>query len=120
MVRAAHRDPSLTIVVWTTGGPSNSEESIASQIFSQRIAGIVSNEPITFQRPAYGRRRLSRNALVASDPIPLTGTDGPVVATRAADYAKLDALTARYPDSVSQIGGAVRVSDQSPVYARCR
>lgn len=43
---AQHRDPSLTIVVWSTGGPSNTEESNASQIISQRIAGIVSDEPI--------------------------------------------------------------------------
>jgi len=43
---AQHRDPSLTIVVWSTGGPSNTEELNASQIISQRIAGIVSEEPI--------------------------------------------------------------------------
>lgn len=33
----------------------------------------------------------------------------------AAESAKLDALAARYPDTVSQIGGAVQVSDQTPV-----
>jgi len=33
-------------VVWSTGGPSNTEELNASQIISQRIAGIVSEEPI--------------------------------------------------------------------------
>jgi D-alanyl-D-alanine carboxypeptidase len=43
---AQHRDPSVTVVVWSTGGPSNTEESNASQIISQRIAGIVSKEPI--------------------------------------------------------------------------
>jgi len=43
---AQHRDPSVTIVVWSTAGPENTEESNASQTISQRIAGIVSGEPI--------------------------------------------------------------------------
>ena len=43
---AQHRDPSLTIVVWSTAGPDDAEESNASQTISQRIAGIISDEPI--------------------------------------------------------------------------
>jgi D-alanyl-D-alanine carboxypeptidase len=43
---AQHRDPSVTIVVWSTAGPANPEESNASQTISQRIAPIVSDEPI--------------------------------------------------------------------------
>ncbi len=43
---AQHRDPSLTIVVWSTAAPGNPEDSNASQIISQRIAGVVGTEPI--------------------------------------------------------------------------
>lgn len=43
---AQHRNPSLTIVVWSTAGPDDAEESNASQTISQRIAGIISDEPI--------------------------------------------------------------------------
>jgi D-alanyl-D-alanine carboxypeptidase len=43
---AQHRDPSLTIVVWSTAGPANPEQANASQTISQRIAAIVSDEPI--------------------------------------------------------------------------
>jgi hypothetical protein len=32
--------------VWSTAGPANPEESNASQTISQRIAPIVSDEPI--------------------------------------------------------------------------
>jgi len=43
---AQHRDPSLTIVVWSTAAPGNPEDSNASQTISQRIAGIIGDEPI--------------------------------------------------------------------------
>ena len=43
---AQHRKPSVTIVVWSTAAPGNPEDSNASQIISQRIADIVSTEPI--------------------------------------------------------------------------
>jgi len=43
---AQHRDPSVTIVVWSTAAPTNPEDSNASATISQRIAGIVSGEPI--------------------------------------------------------------------------
>jgi D-alanyl-D-alanine carboxypeptidase len=49
---AQHRDPSVTIVVWSTAGPNNPEESNASQTISQRIAGIVSDEPIDLSAPS--------------------------------------------------------------------
>ena len=49
---AQHRNPSVTIVVWSTAGPTNSEESNASQTISQRIAGIVSDEPIDLSAPS--------------------------------------------------------------------
>jgi D-alanyl-D-alanine carboxypeptidase len=49
---AQHRDPSVTIVVWSTAGPTNTEESNASQTISQRIAGIVSDEPIDLSAPS--------------------------------------------------------------------
>ena len=42
---AQQRDPSVTIVVWSTGGPANTEQSNGSQTISQRIAGIVSDDP---------------------------------------------------------------------------
>ena len=43
---AQHRDPSVTIVVWSTAAKANPEESNASQTISQRIAGLVSGDPI--------------------------------------------------------------------------
>ena len=43
---AQHRDPSITIVVWSTAAPGNPETSNASQAISQRIADIVGDEPI--------------------------------------------------------------------------
>jgi D-alanyl-D-alanine carboxypeptidase len=43
---AQHRDPSVTIVVWSTAAPGNPEDFNASQVISQRIADIVSSEPI--------------------------------------------------------------------------
>jgi D-alanyl-D-alanine carboxypeptidase len=43
---AQHRDPSVTIVVWSTAAPDNPETSNASQTISQRIAELVSDEPI--------------------------------------------------------------------------
>jgi D-alanyl-D-alanine carboxypeptidase len=49
---AQHRDPSVTIVVWSTAGPTNTDESNASQTISQRIAGIVSDEPIDLSAPS--------------------------------------------------------------------
>ena len=42
---AQQRDPSVTIVVWSTAGPTNTEQSNGSQTISQRIAGIVSDDP---------------------------------------------------------------------------
>ena len=48
---AQHRDPSVTIVVWSTAAPGNPEESNASQTISQRIATIVSDEPINLSGP---------------------------------------------------------------------
>ena len=49
---AQHRDPSVTIVVWSTAAPANTEESNASQTISQRIAAVVSDEPINLSRPS--------------------------------------------------------------------
>jgi len=49
---AQHRDPSLTIVVWSTEAPGNAEESNASQAISQRIADIVGDDPIDLSRPS--------------------------------------------------------------------
>lgn len=43
---AQHRNPSLTIVVWSTASPTSAEDSNASQTISQRIAGVISDEPI--------------------------------------------------------------------------
>ena len=43
---AQQRDPSVTIVVWSTAAPTNPEDSNASQTISERIADIVSTEPI--------------------------------------------------------------------------
>jgi D-alanyl-D-alanine carboxypeptidase len=43
---AQHRNPSLTIVVWSTAAPGNPEDTNASQVISQRIAGIIGKEPI--------------------------------------------------------------------------
>lgn len=43
---AQHRDPSVTIVVWSTAGRASKEDVNASQIISQRIATVVSSEPI--------------------------------------------------------------------------
>jgi D-alanyl-D-alanine carboxypeptidase len=43
---AQHRDPSVTIVVWSTAAPANTEESNASVTISKRIAGVVSDESI--------------------------------------------------------------------------
>lgn len=48
---AQHRNPSVTIVVWSTAAPTNTEESNASQTISERIAGIVSDEPIDLSAP---------------------------------------------------------------------
>lgn len=48
---AQHRDPSVTIVVWSTAAPANTEESNASQTISQRIAAVVSDEPIDLSSP---------------------------------------------------------------------
>jgi D-alanyl-D-alanine carboxypeptidase len=49
---AQHRDPSVTIVVWSTAGPTSAEDSNASQTISQRIAPIVSSEPIDLSAPS--------------------------------------------------------------------
>ena len=49
---AQHRDPSVTIVVWSTAAPDNPEDANASQTISQRIAGIVSDEPIDLSAPS--------------------------------------------------------------------
>lgn len=42
---AQQRDPSVTIVVWSTSAPGNPETSNASQTISQRIAAVVSSTP---------------------------------------------------------------------------
>ena len=44
---AQHRDPSVTIVVWSTAAKGNPETSNASQTISKRIAAVLSDEPIT-------------------------------------------------------------------------
>lgn len=44
---AQHRDPSLTIVVWSTAAKGNPETSNASQTISKRIAAALSDDPIT-------------------------------------------------------------------------
>ena len=44
---AQHRDPSLTIVVWSTAAKGNPETSNASQTISKRIAAVLSDDPIT-------------------------------------------------------------------------
>jgi hypothetical protein len=43
---AQHRDPSVTVVVWATAAPGNPGESNASVTVGQRIADIVSDDPI--------------------------------------------------------------------------
>jgi D-alanyl-D-alanine carboxypeptidase len=43
---AQQRDPSVTIVVWSTGGPAYTADDNASMTISQRIAEIVGEEPI--------------------------------------------------------------------------
>ncbi len=48
---AQQRDPSVTIVVWSTAAPANPETSNASQTISQRIAGIVSATPFDLPPP---------------------------------------------------------------------
>ncbi len=48
---AQQRDPSVTIVVWSTAAPANPETSNASQTISQRIAGIVSATPFDLSPP---------------------------------------------------------------------
>lgn len=42
---AQQRDPSVTIVVWTTAAPGNAAESNASQAIAERIAAILSDTP---------------------------------------------------------------------------
>ena len=49
---AQHRDPSVTIVVWSTGTPANTETTNASVTIGQRIADIVSDEPIDLSPPS--------------------------------------------------------------------
>lgn len=217
---AQHRDPSVTIVVWSTAGPDNPEDSNASETITKRIASLVSDEPIDLPTsptsgpedrggvpPGYPLDVDVVAPLVltklAPDPVPVTGTDGrvhvvyelavqnvsprPATLTRIetrvdgpdgavvaalgqdeilarsllvanfestpfteipvgrtavvlldavfptvadvpaalthrfearfgpAESGSLDALAARYPDTVSQIGGAVRISDRKPV-----
>lgn len=43
---AQHRDPSVTVVVWSTVANGNPGDSNASITISQRIADVVSDEPI--------------------------------------------------------------------------
>lgn len=43
---AQHRDPSVTIVVWSTAEKGSKEDVNASQAIAQRIAPVVSAEPI--------------------------------------------------------------------------
>ena len=43
---AQHRDPSLTIVVWSTAAMGNPETSNASQTISTRIAALLSDDPV--------------------------------------------------------------------------
>ncbi len=54
---AQHRDPSVTIVVWSTAAPTNPEEANASVTISQRIADTFSDEPIDLSPPRSGRGR---------------------------------------------------------------
>ena len=44
---AQQRDPSVTIVVWSTAAPANTEEPNASVTIGQRIAALVSDNPIS-------------------------------------------------------------------------
>ncbi len=48
---AQHRNPSVTIVVWSTAGPDNPEDSNASETITERIASILSDEPIDLSAP---------------------------------------------------------------------
>ncbi len=64
---------------------------------------------------------VGRTAVVLLDDVFPTRTDVPTGLTHridasfgAAESAKLVALAARYPDTVSQIGGAIQVSGQTP------
>jgi hypothetical protein len=65
---------------------------------------------------------VGRTAVVLLDDMFPTRADVPAGLTHrieasfgGAESGSLDALAARYPDTVSQIGGAVRISDQTPV-----
>lgn len=44
---AQQRDPSVTIVVWSTAAPGNPEEENGSQVISERIAAVVSDAPFS-------------------------------------------------------------------------
>jgi D-alanyl-D-alanine carboxypeptidase len=44
---AQQRDPSVTIVVWSTVAPGRTDESNASQEIARRIAAVVSDDPFT-------------------------------------------------------------------------
>jgi D-alanyl-D-alanine carboxypeptidase len=48
---AQQRDPSVTIVVWSTAAPANPETSNASQTISQRIAEVMSSTPFDMSPP---------------------------------------------------------------------
>jgi hypothetical protein len=43
---AQHRDPSITIVVWSTAAPANRGTANASVTIGKRIAELVGEEPI--------------------------------------------------------------------------
>jgi len=44
---AQQRDPSLTIVVWATAGPTNTEQANGAQAISTQIGGLMSETPFT-------------------------------------------------------------------------
>jgi D-alanyl-D-alanine carboxypeptidase len=49
---AQQRDPSVTIVVWSTAALGSAESSNASVTISERIAAVVSDDPFSMKPPA--------------------------------------------------------------------
>lgn len=112
------RPATLTRIETLADGPDGAVVATLGQDEALARSLLIAN----FESTPFTGIPVGRTAVVLLDDVFPTRADVPAALTHRieasfgdAESGSLDALAARYPDTVSQFGGAVRISDQTPV-----
>lgn len=117
VVNFSPREASITSVETLAGGPDGTVVATvdADQVRARSL--LLAGFGAPFSGIPVGRSAvlLLDDVFAARSDVPAELTHRVTATFGAPGSAELESLAARYPDTVSQIGGALRVSDQEPV-----